>query len=402
MWQSDGMNLLFMIYITSWCILCLGYPLYLTLLLILGRKTPVRTSPDDFEVQPPFVSILIPSYNEGQFIHDKIKNTLELAYPPNFREIIFIDNSNDGTKQVLAALAAENPDVKLIHQEGRGGKPAALNLGLSQAQGDFIIITDVDAILQRNCITLLVKRLQDPKCGLAGAFTEVTGRSRTQNLEQKYWGLSNIIRVLEARVDSATSVIAACYAYKKRLIPRFDEAILADDMWACLTSREQGFQSDYLQKAKALDYGTANSLLKDFFHKTRKGYACLQVLSQFKHMLFNAKFGVFGNIIIPSYVIRHVFCPYAFVFLLFSGILLITTSYLMEVICLLGVMVFWSFTILHYINLSEPGNDDDVPNTRFQQFLQTIFMFAVLQMALIVAQWAWLSGAYNVQWKKTR
>jgi len=381
----------------SLLILVLNYPLYQILLTFIGRKTKHHSSPHS---TLPFVSVLIPAFNEIQIIENKIKNSLELDYPDDLIEIIFIDDaSHDGTKEILSDYAQRYEKIKVITQKDRKGKPAALNKGLKVANGDIIVVSDADCLPQANCVKLLVERLNDPRCGLVGAYTEIVGKKGiVYDYEQFYWTSQNHIRTLEAKVDSPFSVIAACYAFKKALISSFEESVLADDMWACMKVREKGYFVDYLSEAKVLDYGEAKSIGKLISQKIRKGFACWQVFVRFRHMLLNLNYGLFGMLILPSTFLKYLVCPYAFIIFIGAGIFLLTNlEFMIFEAILLSPIFLW--VIFSWFNIV--GN-----KRRFQfsiiRLLLPFSMFALYQIILILAQFYYITGVYDTRWSKIR
>ena len=88
------------------------------------------------------VTIIIPSYNEELFILELIKKIKEVdLLSLHFeKEIIVIDDgSTDGTKDKLYNIEG----VKYFYQKNKG-KGAAVQNGISRANGDFILIQDAD------------------------------------------------------------------------------------------------------------------------------------------------------------------------------------------------------------------------------------------------------------------
>ncbi len=86
------------------------------------------------------LSIIIPAYNEINFIDTTIKKVIETPYE---KEIIIIDDcSKDGTREYLKEL--KNDTIKTIFHEKNQGKGAALRKGIDRAKGDIVIIQDAD------------------------------------------------------------------------------------------------------------------------------------------------------------------------------------------------------------------------------------------------------------------
>ncbi|MCA9010197.1 MAG: glycosyltransferase, partial [Planctomycetaceae bacterium] len=80
--------------------------------------------------EPPFISVLIPCYNEKKYIPALIENLRGQNYPANRSEIIFADGmSTDGTKELLEEYAKESPQIAVIDNPDRY-VPTGLNAAL--------------------------------------------------------------------------------------------------------------------------------------------------------------------------------------------------------------------------------------------------------------------------------
>jgi glycosyltransferase involved in cell wall biosynthesis len=94
--------------------------------------------------KPPYLSIIIPVYNEKDNIielHDELLNAL--VSTGRTYEILFIDDgSRDGTYQALDSIRKVDDSVKIIRFQKNFGKSAALSYGFSRAKGEAIITMD--------------------------------------------------------------------------------------------------------------------------------------------------------------------------------------------------------------------------------------------------------------------
>jgi cellulose synthase/poly-beta-1,6-N-acetylglucosamine synthase-like glycosyltransferase len=98
----------------------------------------------------PFVSILVATYNEQLVITRLMKSCAALSYDRERFEIIVIDDSQDGTFDILKEWKQKLPNLKVLHRGDRiGWKGGALNLALKNMdnRSSFVLVIDADNIL---------------------------------------------------------------------------------------------------------------------------------------------------------------------------------------------------------------------------------------------------------------
>jgi glycosyltransferase involved in cell wall biosynthesis len=97
---------------------------------------------------PVKVSVIVPVYNPGIYIEDCISSLQRQSLPPDEFEVIFVDDgSTDETPARLDALAAEDPRMKVIHQENSGWSGKPRNVGIEASRGEFVMFVDNDDYL---------------------------------------------------------------------------------------------------------------------------------------------------------------------------------------------------------------------------------------------------------------
>lgn len=88
------------------------------------------------------VSIIIPCYNQGEFLSDAIQSALDQDYPE--KEIIVVnDGSTDNTKRVAQAFGNT---INYIEQPNKGVS-SSRNAGIRAAKGDYVAFLDSDDVL---------------------------------------------------------------------------------------------------------------------------------------------------------------------------------------------------------------------------------------------------------------
>jgi glycosyltransferase involved in cell wall biosynthesis len=92
--------------------------------------------------KPPLLSVIVPCYNERATVAELLRRVKDV---PIDKEIIVIDDqSTDGSRDVVASLAAQWPEIRHILQPVNGGKGAAIRRGIAEARGDIVLIQDAD------------------------------------------------------------------------------------------------------------------------------------------------------------------------------------------------------------------------------------------------------------------
>jgi biofilm PGA synthesis N-glycosyltransferase PgaC len=159
------------------------YPLFMSFLWMIGaalyywrfEREEVERVPGREPGETPPVSVLIPSYNEGENAAETIGAALALDYP-EFEVIAIDDGSKDDTGAVLDRMAASHPRLRVVHLAQNQGKAVALQTGSLLAKHELLICIDGDALLDPQAARWFVRHFVE--CPWVGA---VTGNPRIRN-----------------------------------------------------------------------------------------------------------------------------------------------------------------------------------------------------------------------------
>jgi glycosyltransferase involved in cell wall biosynthesis len=103
------------------------------------------------------VSVVIPTYNCGQYIPQAIESLLNQTYK-DWEIIVVDDGSTDKTREIIRPYINDGT-IQYIYQENKG-LPGARNAGIQKAGGDFIVVLDADDELDRRMISMCLERVE--------------------------------------------------------------------------------------------------------------------------------------------------------------------------------------------------------------------------------------------------
>ncbi len=120
----------------------------------------------------PFVSVIIPCYNEREYIGRCLDSLINNDYPHDRLEILVYDGmSEDGTRDVLREYEKRYPFIKFRDNPHRV-QVKALNMGIKEAEGEIIIRCDAHAEYPEDYISTIVRYLMEGKADHVGGVWE--------------------------------------------------------------------------------------------------------------------------------------------------------------------------------------------------------------------------------------
>ena len=177
-----------------------GYPAS----LLLRRERPWSRG-DDL----PSVTILIPAYTERETLPRKLTELRNLDYPSDRLEVVVVV---DEDAELAAIARAAHPEASVIFSPDRGGKSAALSRGLATAQGDIVVMTDANNVLERESVRAAARHFAD-----AEVWAVAGRRGEAGSAYDRY---ESLIRSLESRSGSVAAMSGEFMAVRRDRIPR--------------------------------------------------------------------------------------------------------------------------------------------------------------------------------------
>ena len=246
----------------------------------------------------PFVSVIIPAFNEESNIAQCIESVLRLDYPA-YEVIIVDDGSRDLTLPII-----ENYDVSLIRLRHNRGKVAALNKGIEKAKGEIVFFTDSDSALDPIALRYLVGNFSDPSIA-AVASNVVLKRNdsylkRMQTLEYLYG--QAVMKEAQIRSGDSVSICPGpATAFRRSVLLEtggYSNRTLAEDFDITVDLLELGYKAVY--EPRAISSTTAMTSWKALKkQRIRWSRGHLQVYREHHESLFTGTTGTISMFWLP-------------------------------------------------------------------------------------------------------
>ena len=247
----------------------------------------------------PFISIIVPAFNEVEVIQSSLSSLLELRYP--YYEIIAVDDgSTDGTYDKMKEFEGNHYGVRVsVFRKENSGKADALNYGVRRSKAPIVVCMDSDSRLTPNSLRYAVNHFHDPHVGAVAGNVKVINR---HNLWTKLQALEyieglNIVRNAQAFWRSVNVIPGPIGIFRRAAIEGtggYDSDTFAEDFDMTVKILADGWKIDY--EPKAVAYTEAPEGLLDIIkQRYRWCRGVLQALRKQKHLLTHTG----GNITTP-------------------------------------------------------------------------------------------------------
>lgn len=250
------------------------------------------TKRPDFQ---PFVSVIVPVYNEGILLKDAILSLLDLDYS-NYEIIIVNDGSTDNTYDVAKTMVGFQQGmygkvkVSLISKPN-GGKARALNAGISYSKSEIVLCMDGDSQLSPETIRNGARHFIDPRIGAVAGNVKVLNRGKfyadLQALE--YIEGLNMARAAQSFLKLVNIIPGPIGLFRKKAIEEvgyYSSDTFAEDADLTLKILSKGWKVYYEPTSIAWTEAPVKlqQLLKQRYRWTR---GILQAIRKHKNLLYN-------------------------------------------------------------------------------------------------------------------
>ncbi|OMP77340.1 glycosyltransferase family 2 protein [[Flexibacter] sp. ATCC 35208] len=296
----------------------IGYG-FLVGILVACKRLLSRASREVTTFEPA-VTLIVAAYNEAAFIAEKIKNTLELDYPADKLEIIFItDGSNDGSEIIVQQYAG----IRSMHEPERKGKTAAINRAMQTVQTPVVIFCDANTLLNIDAVKNIVRHYQDPKTGGVAGEKKVmpAGNSGAAGTEGIYWKYESLLKRLDAALYTVVGAAGELFSVRTVLFTPVAPEVILDDFIISLRVNQMGYRIAYAPDAFAMETPSAG-ITEEHKRKIRISAGGFQSIVMLRALLNVFRYPLLSFQYISHRVLRWTLSPLSLPILLISAAVL--------------------------------------------------------------------------------
>jgi poly-beta-1,6-N-acetyl-D-glucosamine synthase len=328
-----------------------GLVVYLWVRWRCPQRLQVPPQLTDDELPP--LTLIVAAYNEAAVLPAKLRNILELDYPRDRLEIVFVtDGSDDGSERLLQEQSVPaDLRMRVLHQPQRQGKLAAVARVMPAVTTPITVFSDANAMLNREALRNIVKHYADQTVGVVAGekrvhFAQTAGAEGIG--EGVYWRYESTLKRLDAALYSVVGAAGELFSIRTALYESAPPDTILEDFYYSLHIAMRGFRVAYAPDAYAVE-GHSASLHEEFKRKARNAAGGLQAIVRMPQLLNPWRYGVLSFQYVSHRVLRWTLAPLLLPIVFVANLLLLPTGTLLYTVLMAGQLLFYGAAICGWL-----------------------------------------------------
>jgi cellulose synthase/poly-beta-1,6-N-acetylglucosamine synthase-like glycosyltransferase len=330
-----------------------GYGLLVYLWVHWRRPQRLQSPSPLAERDLPPLTLVVAAYNEAAVLPAKLHNSLELDYPRQRLDIVFVtDGSDDGSERLLQEMSVPaDIQVRVLHQSRRQGKLAAVARVMPAVTAPITVFTDANAMLNRAALRNIVKHYADPRTGaVAGEkrvqFAQTAGAEGVG--EGAYWRYESMLKRLDAALYSVVGAAGELFSIRTALYQPAPPDTILEDFYYSLHIAMRGFRVAYAPDAYAVE-GHSASLGEEFKRKARNAAGGLQAIVRMPELLNPWRHGILCFQYVSHRVLRWTLAPLLLPAVFAANVALLQKGSPVYAVLMAGQLLFYGAAICGWL-----------------------------------------------------
>jgi cellulose synthase/poly-beta-1,6-N-acetylglucosamine synthase-like glycosyltransferase len=334
----------------------------------------------------PSVSIVLSAHDEETCIRQKIENCLALDYPADRLDVVVgCDGCTDQTAAL--ALSIDDPRVQVV-ESTRAGKATVISRIVPKVQGEVVVLTDANTLLDRGALKALARHFGDPSVGAVVGRLRLYNRVRREYEESLYWRYETILKYYEGKLGAVLGANGGIYAIRRVLFQPLRPTTIVDDFVIPVRIASRGWRVPYEPEAVAFEE-TTEDYAREFGRRARIGAGNWQSLS-FLPELIDPRTGFLAFAFFSHKLLRWL-APFLLAAALALNVALAIQGGAGYRVLLVGQLAFYGLAMLGRARTAGP----------LRRFASIAHYFVAMNAALAVGFWRFVCGTQSAAWNRT-
>jgi cellulose synthase/poly-beta-1,6-N-acetylglucosamine synthase-like glycosyltransferase len=374
----------------------IGYGILLYVIIKIRRAFNIGKKVEIDPSYEPSVTLFIAAYNEKDYIEAKMKNTLDLEYPKDKLNVVWVtDGSDDGTPDLLKGFQ----HTTVYHLDERNGKIGAMNRGMAFVKTPIVIFSDANTNLGKESVRRIVNLFNDSTVGC------VSGEKRIVDKESDvasgagegiYWKYESTLKKWDAELYSVVGAAGELFAIRTALYKHVEKDTILDDFIISLRVAQEGYTIQYDPEAYAIETASAN-VKEEFKRKIRISAGGIQSIVRLRSLLNIFKYGTLSFQYISHRVLRWSLTPLCLILLIPVLTILSANE---------GLFYFGFYSILFWLQIlfySAALLGWFLENRKTSiKILFVPYYFFVMNLSMVLGFFRYIKKAQSVNWERSK
>jgi cellulose synthase/poly-beta-1,6-N-acetylglucosamine synthase-like glycosyltransferase len=373
-----------------------GYGMLLYLIIKIRRIFGIgKKAVIDYSFEPE-VTLFIAAYNEKDYVQAKMKNSLELEYPKEKLNIVWVtDGSDDGTQELLS----EYPNTTVHHLDARNGKIGAMNRGMEFVKTPIVVFSDANTNLGKESIRRIVNLFGNPKVGCVSGEKRIIDKESDVASgagEGLYWKYESTLKKWDAELYSVVGAAGELFAIRTELYRHVEKDTLLDDFVISLRVAQNGYTIQYDPEAYAIETASVN-VKEELKRKIRISAGGIQSIVRLRSLLNIFKYGTLSFQYISHRVLRWTLTPLCLILLIPLLSILAYNDGILDYT--LYTIMFWLQLLFYIAALS--GWFLENRSTRVKALFIPYYFF-IMNLSVVLGFFRYLKNEQSVNWERAK
>lgn len=257
----------------------------------------------------PAVTVILPMYNEENTVEPSLDSVYALDYPKDKLKVICVnDGSKDNTLSILKKLK-EKYDFTLINQKNQG-KYMALNNAIKIIKTPYFACLDADSFVEPDSLRNIIDDFHDSSVVAVMPIMKVNNpRNLLQRIQWFEYILNIFYKYIMGKLDCIHVTPGPFTTYRTDIVKKvggFHQGHLTEDLEMALRLQDNHYKIK--QSVDSTVYTNVPATIKAFVSQRTRWYqGTMYNVKDYKHFLFNRKYGDFGLFQMPLVALSGIF-----------------------------------------------------------------------------------------------